>query len=234
MGSSNFTSSLGYHHHHCSCCCHCCHHHHCHCCYHCLSVPILVITIFNLIIAIFNLVVAVFDIIVTVFDIIIIVDVDIVILFPPNAGQMLPNPSAGLVSSRWSFLPSWPSQPLRWEVQCWDLILRWFAWLGLLLSSFPTPALSSPHIMGVSSWVIVRYGGVGCGGGQWDGTSEEMVKMNHDFHRGSFSGHTIWASHFLGPPSHFSLPYSPVKHQENRPHPFGKGRGGCALSSLLR
>jgi len=42
------------------------------------------------------------------------------------------------------------------------------------------------------------------------------------------------APHTLGPPSHFSLPYSSLERQENRPHPFGKGRGGCGSSSLLR
>ena len=75
---------------------------------------------------------------------------------------------------------------------------------------------------------------LGAGGGQWDGTSEETVKTNYDFHRGSFSGRTFRVSHFFGPPWHFPLPYSSVERQENRPHPFGKGRGGCGLSSLLR
>ena len=88
-----------------------------------LGVPILIIAIFDLIIAIFDLIIAVFDIVATIFDIVIaifdiviIVDVDIIVLFPPNTSRMLPNPSAGLVSSCWSLLPSWPSQPLRWEV----------------------------------------------------------------------------------------------------------------------
>ena len=130
MGSSNFTSSLGYHRHHCSCCRHCCHYRCCHCCYHRLGVPILIIAIFNLIIAVFDLiftifdiiiaifdiVIAIFDIVIAVFDIVIVVNVDIVVLFPPNASRMLPKPSTGLVLSRWSLLPSWPSQPLCWEV----------------------------------------------------------------------------------------------------------------------
>jgi len=42
-------------------------------------------------------------------------------------------------------VPSWCSKPLRWEVWCWVLILRWFAQLGLLMSSFPMLALSAPH-----------------------------------------------------------------------------------------
>jgi hypothetical protein len=74
---------------------------------------------------------------------------------------------------------------------------------------------------------------LGAGGSQWDGTSEEMVKTNYDFRHGSFSGHTIQASHFLGPLI-FLTPYSSVERQENHPHPFGKGRGWCGLSSLLR
>ena len=94
--------------HHCH---HCCHH--CH--YHCLGIPILIIAIFDLIITVFDLVIAIFDIVITIFDIVIAV-FDIVVLFPPNAGWMLPNPSTGLVLSRWSLLPSWPSQPLCWEV----------------------------------------------------------------------------------------------------------------------
>jgi len=40
---------------------------------------------------------------------------------------------------------SWRSKPLRWEVWCWVLILRWFAQLGLRMSSFPAPALSALH-----------------------------------------------------------------------------------------
>ena len=63
---------------------------------------------------------------------------------------------------------------------------------------------------------------------------EGWEETNCNFHRGSFQVHTSQASHFLGPPLHFSLPYSSLKHQENHPHPFGKGRGGCGLSLLLR
>ena len=49
------------------------------------------------------------------------------------------------------------------------------------------------------------------GGGQWD-EMEEMEKTNHDFHRGSCLGRTVWASHSLGPPSCSSLINSPVDY----------------------
>ena len=117
------------------------------------------LVVFNFVVAIFNLIAAVFDLVVAV-----VVDVDIVVLFPPSAGRMLPNPSAGLVWSRWSLLPSWHSQPLRWDVWCLVLILRWFARLGLLMSSFPMLALSCSRRRGVSSRVVIRYGGIGCRG----------------------------------------------------------------------
>jgi hypothetical protein len=42
-------------------------------------------------------------------------------------------------------VPLWHSKPIRGEVWCWVLILRWFARLGLLMSLFPAPALSASH-----------------------------------------------------------------------------------------
>jgi len=61
-------------------------------------------------------------------------------------------------------------------------------------------------------------------GGIWE---EGFGKTNHDFHRGLFSGRTGWASHFLGPPSLFSLPSSFVKRKWNEP-PTSLWKGGGA------
>ena len=92
--------------------------------------------------------------------------------------------------------------------------------LGLLMSSFPAPALSSSRRRGFPVGSLFAMVALGAGGSQWDGTSEEMMKMNCDFHCYLFSGRTIQASHFLGPSSYLSFPYSSIEHQENCPHPF--------------
>jgi hypothetical protein len=52
---------------------------------------------------------------------------------------------------------------------------------------------------------------------------EEGEKMNHDFHRGSFSRRTGRASHFLGPPWCFSLPKSFVEQEQTTHIPLERG-----------
>jgi hypothetical protein len=82
-------------------------------------------------------------------DIVVVIDVGIVvcIVVPIRWGVhpvgCYPIPLLGWY--RLAGVRSWRSKPLRWEVWCWVLILRWFARLGLLMSSFPAPALSAPR-----------------------------------------------------------------------------------------
>ena len=59
------------------------------------------------------------------------------------------------------------------------------------------------------------------GGGQLDGIKEGMKKTNHD------------VTHYMGlphPGSPLVFPPPPFLHRANlsRPHPSGKGRGGCS------
>jgi len=75
----------------------------------------------------------------------------------------------------------------------------------------------------LSSSLLQRLSAVG---------GEEETKTNHNEGCGSFSGRTAWASHFMGPPFVFLLPQNLYQATTSRPHPYGKGRGGCDLDSL--
>ena len=55
----------------------------------------------------------------------------------------------------------------------------------------------------------------------------EWEKTGTDICRCPFSQRTAWASHFLGPPSHFSTPQLPCWLTMSCPHPSEEGRGGC-------
>jgi hypothetical protein len=71
-------------------------------------------------------------------------------------------------------------------------------------------------------------------GGQWDGRYKRMAKTNHDKGRGwSFVTHIVGLP-FPGSPLVFFHPRILRRASITRPHPFGKGRGASAASSLLR
>ena len=55
----------------------------------------------------------------------------------------------------------------------------------------------------------------------------EWEKMGNDICRCLFSQRTGWASHFLGPPSHFSTLQLPRWLTMSHPHPSEEGRGRC-------
>ena len=61
---------------------------------------------------------------------------------------------------------------------------------------------------------------------------EEMEKTNHDGNRGSFSGHTAWASHPMGPPFVLLRPQF-LPSNTNKPAHIPLERGGAAVVAPL-
>jgi hypothetical protein len=114
-------------------------------------------------------------------------------------------------------LPGWG--PLPWSLGGWGgtshVVVPYasveFPHPDMVRVSLQPRGLRSPLGWGFLVGSLLAMVALGAKGGQWHGTREEMVKTNHDFHRGSLSGRTIRASHFLGPHWCSSLSHSYVE-----------------------
>ena len=99
----------------------------------------------------------------------------------------------------------------------------WWTYGGVALHDSAARAGHCIVITVVATW------GMGLMGisGRW-GQKEGEMKTNHNLRCGSFLRCTAWASHFLGPPSHFSIPNSSVDQLGAAHIPLKRGGVGAA------
>jgi len=101
-----------------------------------------------------------------------------------------------------------PTTPLGWYCRCWSPCSWWYSPLLDGVVGFQGRVVAPKPALGSLRPDVGHHAGIGWRGGQLDGMDDGMKKTNHDENCGSSSRRTRWASHSLGPPLCFSLPYS--------------------------